>query len=481
VIFVFSHQDWFIYSEGMSLLRVEKGLIILDTGTLPRRIIFTVIILALVTPAIYRSYRIFRADRIVRAEQTFESYSRALQYDPANATLWWHRGRLRHYSVGVVDISQAISDYQKALSLNPRLSQAWVDLADCYERTERYADAEEALNNALATNTYSPIMRWQAGNFFLRRGNLSRMYECFKMASEYDPEKLGIAVDIAWKVDTDHTGILQKLVPDKLSANLRYFDFLVSRDELDLARAGWERVLKNDIPPESEFKVSSSFACIDRLLAKSRVEEAERIWDEALQKAGSGLRDTRIVKEEPGVGASGSPDLVWNGSFENEILRGGFDWRYPNLQDVQFQVDSNNRMEGLKSLRVTFGSTNISFSHLSQIVPIPNPGSYILDFYVRTEGLTTDQTPYVAIQGYPEGPGASLRTDRFPESTPWKKMSFPFVVKENCRAIQLILRRDPSSKFDNQIKGSLWLDGMSIHAAPDATGTAAEHGAAAGN
>lgn len=457
----------------MALLKVDKGLIILDTSTPPRRIIFTVLILALVAPAIYRSYQIFRADRIVRVEQTFESYSSGLQYDPSNATLWWHRGRLRHYTLGVVDIPHAISDYQKALSLNPRLSQAWVDLSDCYERTERYAEAEGALNSAFATHTYSPVVRWQAGNFFLRRGNLPRMYECFKMASEFDPEKLGIAIEIAWKVEADHSAILQNLVPDRLSANLRYLDFLVSRDELDLAKAAWERALKNEIPPDSEFKAASSFAYIDRLLAKSRAEEAVRVWDKALQKAGTGLYDTRVAKEGTGGPTSSPPNLVWNGSFEHEILRGGFDWRYPDMREVQIQIDLNNRMEGLKCLRVTFGGLNIGFAHLSQIVPIPSPGSYVLEFYLRTEGLTTDQTPYLSIQGYPVASGASLRTELFPESTQWKKISLPFAVKDNCKAVQLTLRRDPSSKFDNQIKGSLWLDGFSIHAVPNSTAAAA--------
>ena len=271
-------------------------------------------------------------------------------------------------------MSQAIGDYQVALSLNPRLSRAWLDLADCYEQTKRYDEAEAALNNALLTHTYSPITRWQAGNFFLRRGNLPRMYDCFKMAIEYDPEKFGIATETAWKVDTDHAAILQKLVPDKLPENLSYFDFLVTRNELDLARVAWERALKNDLPTEVEFKVSSSFRYIDRLLAKNRVEEAERVWDEALQKAGSGLRDTRIITQEPRAGGSGPLNLVWNGSFENEILQGGFDWRFPDLRDVQFASDLNNCMEGLKCLRVTFGGANIRFSHLSQIVPIPCSG-----------------------------------------------------------------------------------------------------------
>ena len=445
---------------------IKNGCLTLNTGTLFRRILVSAVILALVAPAVYRGYRIFRADRIVRTEQTFESYSRALQYDPGNATLWWRRGRLRHYSVKSADLSQAISDYRVALSLNPRLSRAWLDLADCYEQTQRYEKAEAALNNALLTHTYSPLARWQAGNFFLRRGNLPRMYDCFKMAIEYDPEKLGIATETAWKADTDHAAILQKLVPDKLSENLRYFDFLLSRDELDLARVAWERALRNDIPTEVEFKASSSFRYIDRLLVKNRVEEAERVWDEALQKAGSGLRDTRIITQEPRAGASGPLNLVWNGSFENEILQGGFDWRFPDMQDVQFASDLNNCMQGLKCLRVTFGGTNIRFSHLSQIIPIPAPGNYELEFCFRTEGLTTDKTPYLSIQGYPEASGASLRTSQFPENAGWGRKSYPFLVKENCKAIQLILQRDPSSKFDNLIKGSLWLDAISIHADP---------------
>ena len=438
----------------MPLLRVEKGSITLITNTWPRRVIVTLIIIALAWFPIYRGYCIFRADRIIRSEQTVESYTRAIGFDPGNATLWWHRGRLRHYSVGTVDIPQAIADYQKALSMNPRISQAWVDLADCYERTGRYAQAEQALEQAIAVHTYSPITWWQAGNLFLRRGNLPRMYECFKMAGQYDLEKLGIAIDIAWKVDPERAGILEKLVPDVLAANLRYVDFLVSRDQVDLARAPWERALKNEVPPETEFKPASSFAYIDHLLAKSRVQDAVRVWDEALQKSGRGPRDRRLSKEEP--------NLVWNGSFESRILNGGFDWRYLDRKDAHFEADLSTRLDGLKALKVTFGGTNIQFSHLWQIVPVPEPGGYVLELYIRTEGLTTDQTPYFAIEGYPNASGAALRTDRFPESTPWKKLSYQFEVKNKCRAVLLILRRDLSSKFANLLKGTLWLDNVSI-------------------
>ena len=447
----------------MRFLQSELHICTLHLKSKLLRAFVTILILLLAWPAIYRGIRTFLADRIFRGEQTVESYSQAILYDPANAVLWWNRGRLQHYSLSGVDIPKAIQDYEKALALNRRLSQAWVDLADCYEKTGRYAEAEAALENAFSTHTYSPLIRWQAGNFFLRRGDLPRMYECLKLASEYDIEKLVPAIELSWKADPDHLGILEKLVPDNPPANLRYLQFLAGRDELDIARPVWSRVKKNNIPGAMEYRVSQVFAYIDRLLVHGRIEEAHGVWMDALRKAGEGLTGTPSGSKAS-VTQKQAENLVWNGSFENEILQGGFDWRFPEMEEVEFRIDLSERMEGLKSLKLTFKDANISFAHLSQIVPILKPGKYQLDYFLRTEGLTTDKAPYFFIQGYPGVEAESLRTDPFPASTPWRKAAIVFAAKEGCKAVQLILRRDFSSKFDNQINGSLWLDGISIHA-----------------
>jgi tetratricopeptide (TPR) repeat protein len=447
----------------MDFLQIEPHICKLNLKSALVRAIATIIILMLVGSAIYRSVKIFSADRIIRSEQTVESYSRAILHDPTDAALWWHRGRLQHYSIDRADIPKAIQDYQRALALNKRLPQAWVDLADCYERTGRNSEAEAALENAFSTRAYSPLIRWQAGNFFLRRGNLPRMYECFKLASEYDIEKLIPAIDLSWKADSDHSGILERLVPNTLPANLRYLQFLAGRDELDLARVVWSRIQKNEVPDAFDYRASQVFPYIDRLLAFNRIEEAQSVWNNALLKAGEGLSNSLMAVEAP-MNPKLPSNLVWNGSFEKEILQGGFDWRFPDMKEAQFRIDSSDRIEGIKSLKLTFRDANISFAHFSQIIPMLTPGNYQLDYFLRTEGLTTDKTPYWVIQGYPDPAKAFYQTDPFPPSTPWRKASLVFAVKEGCKAVQLILRRDLSSKFDNQIKGSLWLDGISIHA-----------------
>jgi tetratricopeptide (TPR) repeat protein len=447
----------------MTFMKVDKGTHALESGLFAGRILFSLAVVALLSPIIYSSYRTFRADWIIQNRQTSEAYSQAIQYDPSNPLPWWYRGRIRHYSVDLVDIPGAVSDYKTALALNPWLGEAWVDLANGYELTGNGEAAEAALEKAFATRTYSPLIRWQAGNFFLRRGKPDKMYECFKLASEFDKEKLGIAMEIAWKADPDHQEILQKLIPNDMQSNLTYLDFLVGKNELDLVRPVWQRCLENDISSDSPFHASTANNYVDHLLARNRIAEALRVWDDALAKSGSAPRDMRRPTGSSPGKSQKPASLVWNGSFESEMIRGGFDWRYPSdSPDMQFQIDMDNRVDGFKSLRIKFGGANLSFSHLSQIVPIFEPGTYDLDFFLRTDGLTTDQTPFLSIRGYPDASCAAARSENFPPTSVWSKVSVPFTIKEGCNAIELVLRRDPSSKFDNKLKGALWLDNVTI-------------------
>jgi hypothetical protein len=424
--------------------------------------ILSFVLLVLVAPAIYRSYRIFRADRLARTDKTIAGLSEAIAYDPSNATLWWHRGRLYHYAIVGAEIVKAARDYEQALSLNSRLGEAWADLADCYDQMGNYLQAESAFEKAFAVHRYSPLIRWQAGNFYLRRGNLSKMYECFKLASEYDPQKLAIATEVSWKSDSDHKRILQNLVPDALTANLSYLQFLVARDELDIAVPVWRRLIKNPIPDGTELKPSSSFSYIDHLIVRNRIPEAQNVWIDILRKTHTGVQESRLA-HKPGQRATGDPEIpIWNASFENEIMNGGFDWRTPDRSAVKFSIDTSNRMHGLKSLQAKFQEENFSYDFLSQIVPVTESGSYQLDFYLRTDGLTTDQLPYLVIQGYPDAVGTYARSGFFPATAEWSKVSVPFTVKPGYKAIILRLQRDQSAKFDNAIRGRLWLDDFKL-------------------
>jgi hypothetical protein len=408
-------------------------------------------------------YRHFQADLLVAKEQTIESYARAIAYDGDNAELWWVRGRLYHYSLERNNLSAAIQDYKHALALNPRLGQAWIDLADCQEREGNYEGAEESLQNALKVWTYSPIVHWQAGNYYLTHKNMERMYRHFRTAIEYDGSKLDIALNIAWRVERDPSKILSRLVPDKTAMNLSAFAFFIAHDEMDIAGIIWSRLTQNALPENRPMDASVAFPYIDSLLSKNRIQDAYRVWMEALERF---TPHGGTVRSQTQMRADSTPNptknLVWNGSFEDAILDGGFDWRRQIAENADIQTDSAIHADGSRSIRITFHGVNINFSHLSQILPIVSAGNYRLQYHLKTENLTTDQRPYFIIESFPGPQNTILQTEAFPSLSAWKTYSYPFQVNPGVQAVRLSLRRSPSEKFDSQIKGSLWLDNVAI-------------------
>jgi hypothetical protein len=276
------------------------------------------------------------------------------------------------------------------------------------------------------------------------------MYSHFRRAVAADREKLGIALQTAWKADPQPDEILGRLVPDDMRANLDCLAFFLERDAVDQADATWRRIVKNETPSGLNFAPYMAFGYIDRLLSHGRVAEATRVWPEALAKSGHSPADTD------------SRNAVWNGSFEQPILGGGFDWRLQSLPTARIEVTSHQPANGRRCLAVHFAGENIAFSHLSQIVPLGEPRDYQLEFHVRTSGLTSDQKPYISINSYPDPACVSLRSEPFAPDSPWRTIPIRFTVAGDCAAVRISLQRDVSSKFDNRLKGTVWLDAFSV-------------------
>ena len=113
----------------------------LDTGMqrkivplLLRTLLFLSVLLTASSLAFY-SRDVFLSDRIMRSGRTVEEFTGALQYAPDSADLWWRRGRLHHYSIERADLAKALSDYRRALELNPWQAVVWMDLAAALEPT----------------------------------------------------------------------------------------------------------------------------------------------------------------------------------------------------------------------------------------------------------------------------------------------------------------------------------------------------------
>jgi len=153
-----------------------------------------------------------------------------------------------------------------------------------------------------------------------------------------------------------------------------------------------------------------------------------------------------------------------NPGFETELTGRGFDWCYLNEKDGTFETlrVSQGSWEGDYALRINFsGRENIEFHHVYQIFTADPQTKYRLTYAWKSQGITTDQGPFVEIYGY-DKEGFYIAGPMITGTQGWREASFEFDMPEGCWAAVVRLRRQPSMRFDSKIRGSLWLDGFRL-------------------
>jgi hypothetical protein len=154
---------------------------------------------------------------------------------------------------------------------------------------------------------------------------------------------------------------------------------------------------------------------------------------------------------------------LFNGDFESEPSGTAFDWTLENLnEDVKVALDASVARSGAQSLRVRFGGKeNVSYSHTSQTTFV-TPGVYRFQAFVRTEDITTDQGIGFHIFDVEESSRVDVRTERVCGTTDWKRIEQIVRVPHEARLLRVQLVRPASLKFDSLIKGTAWIDAVSL-------------------
>src|SRR6266481_9573928 len=75
---------------------------------------------------------------------TRAGYEAAARLGPDNAENWYLLGRYWQYTLDEPDPGRAIGNFRRALSLNPRYPDAWLDLGTLYEAEGDLSAARDA-------------------------------------------------------------------------------------------------------------------------------------------------------------------------------------------------------------------------------------------------------------------------------------------------------------------------------------------------
>lgn len=380
------------------------------------------------------------AEQTLLAAGTPNSISRAARLQPLNAEPEEKLGIL-YLSPLDGDFRLAANHLEKAVALNPHSSSAWLALANAYFALDDEDRRRDAVSRALISEPKDTEVQWAAANLFLS-SDLNRSLELLREVVENDPRYAPTAMEVAYHATDADIDKTMLAVPLTSVSRLQLMRWLLERDHPEAADRVWPTVLE----APGTLAVRDTFFYLDSLIARHQPAEAFTAWSAIRQK-------------DPALRVRRQPDnLLSNGDFEDDLLNGGFGWRYSPVSGVTASLDTSTFHAGTRSLLLQINSEDVQDFGVTQLVAVL-PGSHCrVSGWVHAEELEAAHGVRLAIlDGYSHVQLAL--SDDVVGSFPWRELTADFTVPENTGLVQFAVVRSPSNGV---IRGRLWLDNVSI-------------------
>jgi hypothetical protein len=380
--------------------------------------------------------------------QTPEGLRKAIRWEPSNPDYYAELARSLQRPLKEGDLPEVIGLYQKAIRLSPHDAAYWARLGKAYEWAGRVEDARGAYERARLLFPASPAINWAIGNFYLREGRTEQALGALQETVLADPGMRRPAFDLAWRATGDGEAIAREMIPAQSDIYFEYLDYLLGTERLDEATKVWDRIVELGLRLDPK----AAFPYLDALIQQRRIDQLTSAWSALGNKNLPTIQKSAL-----------SVTLVTNGDFEAEILDGGLDWRVNRMAGAVVGRDSLTFLDGLHSLRIRFdGKENLSDVLVFQYVPVRPDTSYHFEGYMRAQGITTDSGPRFQIRDAGDPAKLFLQSDAVVGNSLWLRRQLEFKSGPNTRLLEIRIARPASTKFDNRIAGTVWIDQASL-------------------
>ena len=350
-------------------------------------------------------------------------------------------------------LNQAPPDIQKALRLYTEALQAdsvnayrWADLGSAFQASGDLAKARYCYSRAIQLSGQIPPIWLRDANFHLDldepQAALISAARVLKTVPDYDAvlfgyfDRFGLAT----------RSILAQIGDDR-RATRAYTQYLIDSGLTPAAKIAQTEEVWSYAFNRGFMDGPLTRSYLDALLRARRYSGAQRDW-------------VRFLGPERGD----YPDhnLLFNGGFEKDPTGSSLDWQIQPSAGFDTIRQNSTVHDGQWALEIRFhGTANVSYANVIQRAYV-TPGRYVLEAWIRTKGITTNEGPRVEVFD-PESPSrVNVSTDSFLGSQDWKLLSLTLTVPSGTSLLAVRVARHPSAKFDNKIEGAFWIDSVKL-------------------
>ena len=375
------------------------------------------------------------------------SIQTALKWDRDNPRYYDALGTLTHIYGTTGNLDASVPLYESATRLSPYDAHFWSDLGAAYDWAGRTNDALKAFKRGIGLFPNSPEINWRFANFAFRVHRIPDALRAVQVVLAGSSPSRRDVFRLAASATRDYRAILE-ILPLSASVYFDYLNFEMEAGNVMAAEQIWLRLLQMKLP----FDLPQSFPYLDALIQRREPDRLVSAWSALAER----------FPQQTGAPVSHS-NLVTNGDFERDILDGGLDWRVVPVEGAIVSVDPQGALAGVRALRIEFnGKRNLDYGHVFQYVAVQPNTRYRFSGSLRPNGITTDSgLRFQLFDAFDMGK-LFLSTENVVGTTGWTPQQLEFKTRADTHLLIVRVARPASTKIDNHIRGTVWIDQVSL-------------------
>jgi hypothetical protein len=377
-----------------------------------------------------------------------EGLRAAIHWDPCNAQYYDALATMRHFYADNDNPDEQVKLYDRAVSLSPQNALYWADLGAAFDWAGNHSAALRAFESSRELFPNSPDVNWKLANFYIRSGKTLEGLHAMRRVLLGGGVPQQDVFALAERATEDRKLILDEMVPPETPILLGYLNYQASSGEVVSAGQAWGKLLALKLP----FELPQAFFYLDALIQKRETQQLAEAWSALAARFPENVGSLRVA-----------PNLIANGGFESDILNGGLDWRVVPMDGVSLSIDSRVAIDGRRSMRIEFdGTRNVDYGHLLQYVLVRPNTRYRFSGYLRTDTVTTDSGPRFQVFDVYDSGKMLAATEGSVGTSGWAEQRLEFKTPADTRLLIIRVGRPASEKFDNKIRGTVWIDNVRL-------------------